>query len=87
MNKCVYLALTHDPRILMIDTVKAYHSGEGLFVEVDIVLEKFMRLDEAHDIGESLQIKLEDLPEVERAFVHLDYEWEHKPEHIKRKSE
>jgi divalent metal cation (Fe/Co/Zn/Cd) transporter len=56
LNKCVYLAMTHDPRILLIDTVKAYHSGEGLFVEVDIVLAKEMRLDQAHDIGESLQV-------------------------------
>ncbi|KAL8514954.1 hypothetical protein ACS0TY_013875 [Phlomoides rotata] len=36
---------------------------------------------EAHAIGESLQIKIEQLPEVERAFVHLDYECDHKPEH------
>jgi len=38
-------------------------------------------LKEAHTIGETLQDKLEKLPEVERAFVHLDYECEHKPEH------
>lgn len=38
-------------------------------------------LKEAHGIGESLQIKIEELPEVERAFVHLDYECDHKPEH------
>ena len=28
----------------------------------------------AHDIGESLEIKIEDFEDVERAFVHLDYE-------------
>ena len=38
-------------------------------------------MKEAHAIGESLQNKLEKLPEVERAFVHLDFECEHKPEH------
>ncbi|KAL2317352.1 hypothetical protein Fmac_031228 [Flemingia macrophylla] len=38
-------------------------------------------LKEAHAIGESLQIKPEKLAEVERAFVHLDFECEHKPEH------
>ena len=38
-----------------------------------------MKLRESHDIGESLQLKIERLPEVERAFVHLDYEWEHDP--------
>jgi hypothetical protein len=38
---------------------------------------------ESHDIGESLQIKLEKLVNVERAFVHVDYETSHKPEHHK----
>lgn len=32
-----------------------------------------MLLHEAHDISGSLQMKLERLPFVERAFVHCDY--------------
>jgi hypothetical protein len=36
-------------------------------------------LQEAHDIGESLQKKVESLEEVERAFVHLDFETSHNP--------
>lgn len=47
-------------------------------VEVHIVLDENMRLKEAHDISESLQNAIESLPEVERAFVHADYEFEHK---------
>lgn len=39
-----------------------------------------MVLRDSHDIGESLQQKLESLPDVERAFVHADYETSHKPE-------
>ena len=49
--------------------------------QVDIVLPEDMPLREAHEIGESLQVKLERLEEVERAFVHLDHECNHKPEH------
>lgn len=33
----------------------------------------------AHDISERLQNKIEELPQVERAFVHVDYETSHKP--------
>lgn len=33
----------------------------------------------SHDVSELLQNKLEALPHVERAFVHVDYEWEHIP--------
>ena len=36
-------------------------------------------MHEAHDIGESLQKKVESLDEVERAFVHLDFETSHDP--------
>lgn len=48
---------------------------------MDIELPEDLSLKEAHAIGETLQVKLEKLPEVERAFVHLDFECSHKPEH------
>jgi divalent metal cation (Fe/Co/Zn/Cd) transporter len=70
--------------IQAVDTTRAYHFGDSFLVETDIVLSNKMELEKAHDIGESLQIKIEDLEEVERAFVHLDTETEHKPEHKKR---
>jgi hypothetical protein len=63
-----------------VDTCRAYYAGSNTFVEVDIVLPANMVLRDSHDIGESLQQKLESLPDVERAFVHADYETSHKPE-------
>jgi divalent metal cation (Fe/Co/Zn/Cd) transporter len=50
-------------------------------VEADIVLPEDMSLGHAHNIGETLQEKLEQLSEVERAFVHIDFEYTHQPEH------
>jgi type III secretory pathway lipoprotein EscJ len=38
------------------------------------------------DIGQELQDCLEEMKGVERAFVHLDYETEHAPEHVKKRS-
>ncbi|XP_019243103.1 PREDICTED: metal tolerance protein 4-like isoform X1 [Nicotiana attenuata] len=81
LQKLTYLVLRHDPQIKRVDTVRAYTFGVLYFVEVDIELPEDLPLKEAHSIGESLQIKIEELPEVERAFVHLDYECDHKPEH------
>ncbi|CAM8964868.1 hypothetical protein QQ045_003386 [Rhodiola kirilowii] len=81
LQKLTYLCWNHHKAIKHIDTVRAYTFGSHYFVEVDIVLPADMTLQEAHDIGESLQEKLEQLPEIERAFVHLDYEYSHKPEH------
>ena len=45
---------------------RAYHFGSRLLVEVDIVLPEDMPLRESHDIGESLQIAIENLDNVER---------------------
>lgn len=81
LQKLTYLCWNHHKAIRQIDTVRAYTFGSHYFVEVDIVLPSEMPLREAHDIGEALQEKLEQLPEIERAFVHLDYEYTHKPEH------
>ncbi len=51
---------------MKIDTVRAFYFGTSYLVEVDIVLPETMVLKEVHDIGESLQKKIEDLPDVER---------------------
>lgn len=80
LQKLTYLVTRH-PRVKRVDTVRAYTFGVLYFVEVDIELPEDLSLKEAHAIGETLQVKLEKLPEVERAFVHLDFECDHKPEH------
>ncbi|KHG29762.1 Metal tolerance 4 [Gossypium arboreum] len=80
LQKLTYLVIRH-PQVKRVDTVRAYTFGVLYFVEVDIELPEDLPLKEAHNIGETLQIKIEKLPEVERAFVHLDFECEHKPEH------
>jgi len=71
IQKLTYLACRYDSRVVKIDTVRAYHVGVKLFVEIDIVLNKDVPLVEAHDVGECLQELIEKFPEVERAFVHM----------------
>lgn len=71
--------MTHSPTIKQIDTVRAYYCGPRQIVEVDIVLDKDECVQVAHDTAEQLQIKLEKLPFVERAYVHIDYETSHSP--------
>lgn len=79
--KLVYLAWNHHEDIKHIATVRAYNFGSRYFVEVDIVLPGETTLSRAHDIGESLEQKIEQMAEVERAFVHADFEAVHQPEH------
>ena len=71
--------------ITAIDTVRAYHSGPRMIVEVDVVMDPRESLRSTHDVAEELQTKLESLPNVERAYVHIDYETSHKPEHFVKK--
>ena len=67
--KLTCLIWNHHEEIKPNDTVRAYTFGSFYFVEVDIV-----PLSQAHDIGETLQEKLEKLPEVERAFVQVEFD-------------
>ena len=71
--------MTHSPMITHIDTVRAYHSGPRMIVEVDVVMHAEETLRATHDVAEDLQMKLESLPDVERAYVHVDFETSHKP--------
>ena len=48
-------------------------------MELDIVMNADTPLWKAHDVGERLQDKIEALPGVERAFVHVDHETSHAP--------
>eukprot|EP01064_Diplonema_japonicum_P033651 TRINITY_DN66_c1_g1_i1.p1 TRINITY_DN66_c1_g1~~TRINITY_DN66_c1_g1_i1.p1 ORF type:complete len:402 (+),score=146.66 TRINITY_DN66_c1_g1_i1:63-1268(+) len=80
IRKLTWCARHHHPSILFVDTVRAVAlGGDGYQVEVDIVLPPEMPLRESHDIGESLQIVLEKTDDVNRAYVHIDYEFAHNP--------
>lgn len=80
-----YVSMTHSDKIRQIDTVRAWHSGPRLVVEVDVVMDPEESLRVSHDVAEELQMKLESLPDVERAYVHVDFETTHKPEHFLKK--
>ncbi|KAK4684780.1 hypothetical protein P7C73_g5386, partial [Tremellales sp. Uapishka_1] len=81
----IYKAMTFHSEILQVDTCRVYHSGPQYFVELDIVLRPELSLRETHDIVQDLQDQIEALPDVDRCFVHADYEVDHKPEHRKTK--
>ncbi|KAK5625878.1 hypothetical protein RRF57_001595 [Xylaria bambusicola] len=76
VSKLIYLAMTHDSRILK---CRAYHAGQRYYVEVDIIMHTDTPLRISHDVSQSLQRKFEGLSDVERAFVHVDYECDHDP--------
>ena len=81
-NILLYLTMRFAKSIKQIQGLQAYHSGDRLNVEVDIVLEENISLRDSHDLSESLQYVLESVPSVDRAFVHQDYAGYNLPSHL-----
>ncbi|CAF9933370.1 MAG: hypothetical protein ALECFALPRED_005575 [Alectoria fallacina] len=86
-NILLYLTMRFAKTIKSIQGLQAYHAGDKLNVEVDVVLDEGMTLRDSHDLGESLQYVLESVPSVDRAFVHLDYTGYNLPSHMQQQAE
>ncbi|GME48236.1 Cation efflux protein [Neofusicoccum parvum] len=72
-RKMLYLAYRFMPLVSGLKRVTAYHAGDGIWVEMDVLLDESTPLRKAHDIAETLQYCCEALGEVDRAFVTTDY--------------
>jgi cation diffusion facilitator family transporter len=81
-NVLLYLTMRFAKTIKYIQGIQAYHAGDKLNVEVDIVLDEDTSLKDSHDLSESLQYVLESVPNVDRAFVHADYLAVNLPSHM-----
>lgn len=61
-NVLLYLTMRFAKTVKQIQGLQAYHSGDKLNVEVDLVLDENTSLRDSHDLGESLQYVLESVP-------------------------
>jgi divalent metal cation (Fe/Co/Zn/Cd) transporter len=86
-NVLLYLTMRFAKTIKQIQGLQAYHAGDKLNVEVDIVLDENTSLRDSHDLGESLQYVLESVPTVDRAFVHQDYAGWNLPTHMQQQGD
>ena len=75
------IAKNFDER-MEVDVCRAYHFGPKFLVELEVVLPKDTLLFESHDLGMELQYEIEGKEEVERCFVHIDYETRPYDEHV-----
>lgn len=71
-KKLTYLAYRFAPVVKGFKTITAYHAGDGVWVEFDVLLDEKTPLRKSHDIAETLQYCAEALQEVDRAFVTMD---------------
>lgn len=72
----------HFDERMLVDTCRAYHFGPKFLVEVEVVMPKETLLKESHDLGMELQYEIEAREEIERCFVHIDYEQRDYDEHV-----
>lgn len=81
IEELVSMANAFDDR-LEVDHVRAYHFGPKFLVELEVVMPKETLLFESHDVGMELQYEIEGREEVERCFVHIDYQTRPYDEHV-----
>ncbi|KAK4890817.1 hypothetical protein LTR27_010518 [Elasticomyces elasticus] len=72
-HKLMYMAYRFAPIVKGFKSVQAYHQGDGVWVEYDILMDADEKLHRTHDVAETLQYCCEGLDEVDRAFVTADY--------------
>ncbi|ASJ15246.1 cation diffusion facilitator family transporter [Thermococcus radiotolerans] len=60
------------PNVLGVHDLRAHYVGSRLHVELHIEVPPELTLKEAHDISEEVKKRIEEIPEVEVAFVHVD---------------
>ncbi len=60
------------PNVLGVHDLRAHYVGNKLHVELHIEVPPELSLKEAHDVSHEVKKLIEELPEVEVAFVHVD---------------
>ena len=54
-RKLTYLAFRFSPVVDGFKSINAYHAGDGVWTEMDLLLDEKTPLNKAHDIAETLQ--------------------------------
>ncbi|WP_297073157.1 cation diffusion facilitator family transporter [Thermococcus sp.] len=60
------------PNVLGIHDLRAHYVGNKLHVELHVEVPSTLSLKEAHDVSEEVKKRIEEIPEVDRVFVHVD---------------
>jgi len=58
--------------VLAYNTVRAHYVGNFIHVEIHIDVDKTLSTATSHEIGKSVEDRVESLPSIEKTFVHID---------------
>lgn len=70
-KKIVHTALSIDG-VHAVNDVFSHYVGNTIHVEVHIEVDPYLSTQKSHDIGKKVQHAVEKLPEISRAFIHID---------------
>ncbi len=60
------------PGVTRFNDLRAHFVGDRVHVEIHIEVDDTLSLRDAHDISITVRYGLQDLPEIDRAFIHID---------------
>jgi divalent metal cation (Fe/Co/Zn/Cd) transporter len=72
IRNVTYVAAHHHPLIKEVDRVVAYQMGPMYFAEVYVILRDGIGFEAARWVGDTLAARLQNMNNIEKAFVHLD---------------
>ena len=72
IRNVTYVAAHHHPLIKSVDKVTAFQLGPMYFTEVFVILRDGISFEAARWVGDTLKMRLERVPDIEHAYVHLD---------------
>lgn len=82
IRRLTYISAHHHPLIINVEQVIAFNVGPKYFAELHVVIPGHIKLCVAHCIGETLQLKVESMPEIDHCWVHVDCENNTQNEHV-----
>ncbi len=60
------------PGVIGINDLRAHYVGDVIHVELHIEVDENLSIKDAHDIGIAVRDKIETLPMIQKAFIHID---------------
>ena len=60
------------PGVIGINDLRAHYVGDVVHVELHIEVDENLSVKDAHDIGIAVRDKIETLPMIQKAFIHID---------------
>lgn len=60
------------PGVIGFNDLRAHYVGDVIHVELHIEVDEQLSVRDAHDIGIAVRDKLEKLPSIQKAFIHID---------------